>query len=1699
MRMGASQTPQGSARVRVTGSTLNPWYFTGVPWAEPASLAASIRTIVKTPVLYSDPESSGAGACRAEFVYQLRDSLGRSDLLPSGIAVRARLEKAADPSQRVSWACGASSGATGVGQCSFACTAAVESWFSEAADVPVLVIAEALSGGSVAAVSLPSVVVLKRLWRRTASTEPGVTVELGLEGVPRFPGETIAATLWGNTDAYALDRWAVKLTFDGSTMRYLEGSFAVNGALFAPAVIKGPAGGVLSASAVRLQSTAEGALVSGRLRIATLTMQVTGSASTESLISCSTLYMVNTGNHEFVKNGAPTSVRVPVARVEPIGIYAYTAGFDLMDLDAIGVPSTELSIGARAVHNRYGVPDAAVTASCEATGGGGVVSIRSCGRVSAAPGTGGRASLSVNVTLGPLSAEVVFRVWGVHNLSVHVLNARLHRISAPGGCAWYQRTLCSVTAAVSTGGAVLEADVTDHVAVVSGDPGRAVVVNRTVQGVGIGASTIGVAGAKVPVRGAVVEVVGDGGVNITGLSVSALTGVEWQPFRSDAVSITSSLRFLSERLTDTRREATLIVQALFSDGTSQALHPRDGVLVEALKPRVLGVRVDGDSWIGSRIVDGEPSFCGDLVRARWMRCNGTMAEGAGAMDVELPRAVSGWVVCSTLDITSPSDPSALPPRSYPTHTSVVSAGVRFSDGSERELIADARTSVRIVSGAGFARLEGKRLVSLGGAGTVLLEATFAGFGGATGRLSISVHTRAGVSASLRCAGGPCASVMITSPTDPTTKPPFFFPSSFRGFRTFMTFRGGSAETEYTADPRWRLIVVSGAELATVTHGTVEGRGVNASGAGPGWAGISAWFEDGFDLLTPPATIRVLRSAAVSATITCGATECGRVRIAKEGDPAGAAPLSIPPSVDLSVHVLLADGRSVGLPFDARTAYRVLEGGRFIAMAGNRVVAAGAGQNDTGAVRIEATFPDVFEFSTPSVRLLVVRFKGLGVELIYYGGGSGDGRTLRQVHCSGGFEGVDARVSATLTDESVHDVTLFTSARSTNQSVAAARGSQVNGVGPGSATLVFVFANVTVARGIAVVPANVHLTGASVAGFPANLIGLPNTSTAMRIALTFASGAQVTTSLSERGMPWMEPGWLMGALLTFASDAASAVSVGRRDGLVTLQANWHEAVVLSAAGKVCDGLSIADARVSVSPNLLPSADGDVDIGSATGVALWPAAAGSGVRVPIFLRSDGLLKSFELRLSVDPDRLAVSGCGAGTDWLGGFSCTINDPPGTVFIVGADVTSGATGKRLSVASISVNATAAGIAEVSGVRVKVASSLGANLCPGCAIVAGRSPMRITALSNGPATRRLRRRPSQRRLQPPRRTRPDAHGDANGDGVFDSTDYLFAQEYSLAPESMLGCPAFGGIRCTAASNLTGWQLKQMDAVSDPLLPAEAPGGNDLGFLLSVYSGKQRFFDRWTTRSDSVSGLSLSVRLVDRDGWGASQQCGVRFILATASNGGARFRTQSNLTSEGVVVVAEHKGDGWYGIDSVGDLRAEEAVPFVFMIETKDGLGEGGDAMRRFPFYATRLPPYDAYYPAFRRFASIRILEHNATLTASTTSTTPTTPTTETATLTTPTTETVIQTPAPQPALTTPTTETAIQTPAPQPALTTETVVTVAASGSLLALLGLIGVARRYWQTAVPPAAIGGRPTASVAPVLRVRLTRQSLGLSPVI
>ena len=115
------------------------------------------------------------------------------------------------------------------------------------------------------------------------------------------------------------------------------------------------------------------------------------------------------------------------------------------------------------------------------------------------------------------------------------------------------------------------------------------------------------------------------------------------------------------------------------------------------------------------------------------------------------------------------------------------------------------------------------------------------------------------------------------------------------------------------------------------------------------------------------------------------------------------------------------------------------------------------------------------------------------------------------------------------------------------------------------------------------------------------------------------------------------------------------------GVVTLLSNWYGAVTISAQGAPCSNHIPPSSSLSTSPNLLPSVDGDVDLGSATGPKLNPIVVGSSFNVPVYLRSDGIVKSFEILLYVDDTKLGVTGCSAGADWswTSGFVCSTNDP--------------------------------------------------------------------------------------------------------------------------------------------------------------------------------------------------------------------------------------------------------------------------------------------------------------------------------------------------------------------------------------------------------------------------------------------------------
>jgi hypothetical protein len=106
-----------------------------------------------------------------------------------------------------------------------------------------------------------------------------------------------------------------------------------------------------------------------------------------------------------------------------------------------------------------------------------------------------------------------------------------------------------------------------------------------------------------------------------------------------------------------------------------------------------------------------------------------------------------------------------------------------------------------------------------------------------------------------------------------------------------------------------------------------------------------------------------------------------------------------------------------------------------------------------------------------------------------------------------------------------------------------------------------------------------------------------------------------------------------------------------------------------------------------------------------------------------------------------------------------------------------------------------------------------------------------------------------------------DVYGDANLDGKFTLTDYLFAQEYYNGATS-IGCRTQGGSGCQPRSGLITWQQAQLRPVADPAAPT---GGRDLAYLFNTYAGKLRFVIEVDFRS-SIDFLYMGVRLVDRSG-----------------------------------------------------------------------------------------------------------------------------------------------------------------------------------------------------------------------------------------
>ena len=821
-----------------------------------------------------------------------------------------------------------------------------------------------------------------------------------------------------------------------------------------------------------------------------------------------------------------------------------------------------------------------------------------------------------------------------------------------------------------------------------------------------------------------------------------------------------------------------------------------------------------------------------------------------------------------------------------------------------------------------------------------------------------------------------SSAYLTSPSDAWAG----FPTS-AALTVFVVGFADGTYTSYPVDtPGLELSLTQGQGLASVSGLTVSSLG---AGAGPVAVAVRL---PSVGNVTATVRLQVVATAVASLILACAPRPCPLVRLTAPSDPAASEPFALPSSVSFQATAVLVDGSRAPLdPTDARVAFQLSpDSDPSLWLQQNSLAVAGA--TNASSVTVRGSF---LNLTSPDATLSIVRLRSLQLTL-------SPSATLRRIHCAGQFQAAGLSVQGALTDGTRADVTAQAALSSSDPSVAAiAQGYRLVGLSPGTTDVLAQFHGAQDTAQAVVSAASIHASSATLQGLPAVFEDAPGATRALSVALAFDDGSQLVLGQQSASWAWVRAGDLLAELALFASSVPAAVAVGATTGVATLLANWHLPVDVSVTLAPCYTLAEVGSSRPTIANLLPGTDGDVDIGTTGDIPILSMQSPNPTLVPVFLRSDGALKAFELLLLVDDAYLGVTSCAAGPGWQGGFSCRTNDPVGTVLLAGADVTSAAAGARIHVASVLVVPRRGGLTAFAGTVIRVASSQGTRGCPACPIVAGAVPF----LVSGPAARRLLSAPSQNLLlsalspsrllsAPSQNPRPlprrallastaGVYGDVDGDGRFDTADCLLTQEYflnlRLGSARTVGCPSAGGSACRSSASLTAWQRRQMDQVADPLAPPGAPDYRDFDFMLRVYANNERFVANWTYGPTATGGFYLRVRLLTPQGQPATAQCGLRFILSTRLNTRARFSTAASLTQEGLLVAAAALGDGWHGLESLGPPDATENVTFAFLVETVDALGQS-DPDRRFPFYGTALPPYDAYYPRFVEFATIPVV-----------------------------------------------------------------------------------------------------------------------------
>ncbi|KAK3263099.1 hypothetical protein CYMTET_28078, partial [Cymbomonas tetramitiformis] len=630
-------------------------------------------------------------------------------------------------------------------------------WFSSLEDVGATVkVAFEYGSGGDAAESEAMEVVLARTPVYTALSGAGVVLTMPMG--PRLQGEHFVSKATANTGGYALEAFTLELKYTVGVLAYV--SYTSSSLYNAPVVNGDPDAGTVTYLVTGSLDQATAASITGdAVELAQFTFSVSSAAApgtTSGVMSCVVTEMVNAGSFTFLRDtaaqvngaldGAQTAAQLTVEEPTVVGVFAYAASAELCNTAHLDQSSTATSITSMAVYSsgsdqvlQFGWSDLSYSFTDNSTSN----SVATLGSGSLEVGSqhgAGAAALHVSVKHAVHAATLKFRVWFptlVNLTAAHATLAQIQDAQDPAACGSALYQTAQLAAIVHFGGADLPdipVDGSCLVALASNDSTVAEVEGRLVHGRGDGVALVSpsTSSSDIPTIDVVMTVSSTATVTVEELVGELITGAVWDTAGVTTVDLdpASSLSLkatLQQVLSAEGQRGPVFFWARLSDDTWQTLLPQDGlnVSVAAGYERQLGVAQERGLMVGE-VMAGAEWALGPMLTGVWQdQCSGAvLATGSANVLLDMAAPVSVTLTADNARIARPEDAAADAPVSIPT-SAVLKVTLHFDDGTTRDMSADSRTNLTVLSGS--------HLATLGGAGYTLSSAS-----GATGHGGVEV-------------------------------------------------------------------------------------------------------------------------------------------------------------------------------------------------------------------------------------------------------------------------------------------------------------------------------------------------------------------------------------------------------------------------------------------------------------------------------------------------------------------------------------------------------------------------------------------------------------------------------------------------------------------------------------------------------------------------------------------------------------------------------------------------------------------------------------------------------------------------------------------------------------------------------------------------------------------------------------------------